>query len=92
LPSKSPRLFTWKSRIHDPPRPRDLLAAVAAVVERDRAAHLAALEADVLRERSERLTPGEREVMALVAAGLRAWTVPPAWSSTYTRYGRAAAW
>jgi FixJ family two-component response regulator len=53
-----------------PACPRDLLAAVAAVVERDRAAHRAALEAVALGERSERLTPREREVMAIVAAGL----------------------
>jgi DNA-binding NtrC family response regulator len=59
-----------------PARPRDLLAAVAAVVERDRAAHRAALTADALREHSERLTPREREVMG---------SSPPACSTSRLR-------
>ena len=53
-----------------PARPRDLLAAIRAAIERDRASHRARLEAGALRERYERLTPREREVMAFVVAGL----------------------
>jgi len=53
-----------------PVRPRDLLTAVGAAIERDRAAHRARLEAGVMRGRYERLTAREREVMALVLAGL----------------------
>jgi FixJ family two-component response regulator len=53
-----------------PVRPRDLLAAIRAAIERDRASHRARLEAGALRERYERLTPREREVMARVVAGL----------------------
>jgi FixJ family two-component response regulator len=52
-----------------PVRPRDLLAAVHAAIERDRGAQRARHEADALRKRYERLTPREREVMALVVAG-----------------------
>jgi FixJ family two-component response regulator len=52
-----------------PVRPRDLLAAIRAAIERDRASHRARLEAEALRERYERLTPREREVLALVVAG-----------------------
>ena len=53
-----------------PARARDLLAAIRAAIERDRASQQARLEAGALRERYERLTPREREVMALVVAGL----------------------
>src|SRR5437762_580997 len=53
-----------------PVRPRDLLAAIRAAIERDRASHRARLEAGALRERYERLTPREREVLAHVVAGL----------------------
>jgi FixJ family two-component response regulator len=52
-----------------PVRPRDLLAAVHAAIEHDRGAQRARHEAEALRERYERLTPREREVMALVVAG-----------------------
>ena len=52
-----------------PVRPRDLLAAVRAAIERDRGAQRARHEAAALRERYERLTPREREVLALVVAG-----------------------
>src|SRR5207245_10923345 len=54
----------------EPFRPRDLVAAMRAAIERDRASHRARLEAGALRERYERLTPREREVMAHVVAGL----------------------
>jgi len=47
-----------------------LLAAVRTAVERSRAAHAEAMEARELRHRLTRLTPREREVMQLVAAGL----------------------
>jgi len=53
-----------------PVRSRELLAAIRAAIERDRAVHRARREADALRERYEALTQREREVMALVAAGL----------------------
>ena len=53
-----------------PVRPRELLAAVGAAIDRDRAAHRARREAGALRERYERLTPREREVLAFVVAGL----------------------
>ena len=52
-----------------PVRPRELLAAVGAAIERDRGAQRARLEAEALRGRYERLTPREREVMALVVGG-----------------------
>ena len=52
-----------------PTRSRDLLAAIRAAIERDRASQLARREADALRERYARLTAREREVMALVVAG-----------------------
>ena len=52
-----------------PVRPRDLLAAVRAAIERDRGAQRSRREAEALRERYERLTPREREVLALVVAG-----------------------
>jgi FixJ family two-component response regulator len=52
-----------------PARSRDLLAAIRAAIERDRASHQARRELDALRERYARLTGREREVMALVVAG-----------------------
>jgi FixJ family two-component response regulator len=52
-----------------PTRSRELLAAIRAAIERDRASQLARREADALRERYARLTAREREVMALVVAG-----------------------
>jgi FixJ family two-component response regulator len=53
-----------------PVRSRELLAAIRAAVDRDRAARQRLLEGEALRERHARLTPREREVMALVVAGL----------------------
>ena len=47
-----------------------LLGAIAQAVERDRVARRQQIEIDQLRQRFERLTPREREVMALVARGL----------------------
>ena len=52
-----------------PTRPRELLAAIRAAIERDRASQRARREVDALRERYGRLTAREREVMALVVAG-----------------------
>jgi len=52
-----------------PTRSRDLLVAIQAAIERDRASRRARREADALRERYARLTQREREVMALVMAG-----------------------
>ena len=52
-----------------PTRPRDLLAAIRAAIERDRASQQARREVDALRERYARLTTREREVLALVVAG-----------------------
>jgi FixJ family two-component response regulator len=53
-----------------PFRSRGLLDAVRAAIERDRSAHKERTETGELRQRYEQLTPREREVMALVAAGL----------------------
>lgn len=53
-----------------PVKGRDLLAAIRAAIERGRVSHQARLEVEALRERYERLTPREREVLTLVAAGL----------------------
>jgi FixJ family two-component response regulator len=53
-----------------PYRTRELLNAIGAAIERDRSAHRALREAEDLRERYAQLTPREREVMALVVAGL----------------------
>src|SRR6185295_10453133 len=53
-----------------PFRSRTLLDAVLAVIERDRSAHKERSESEDLRQRYEQLTPREREVMPLVAAGL----------------------
>jgi FixJ family two-component response regulator len=52
-----------------PTRSRDLLAAIQAAIERDRASQQARRETDGLRERYARLTARERDVMALVIAG-----------------------
>ncbi len=53
-----------------PYRKEDLLNAIRVSIERDRASRDERLEASALRERYEQLTPREREVMALVAAGM----------------------
>jgi FixJ family two-component response regulator len=53
-----------------PFRNRSLLDAVRAAIERDRAASKERSEIEALRRRYERLTPREREVLPLVAAGL----------------------
>jgi FixJ family two-component response regulator len=52
-----------------PTRSRDLLAAIRAAIERDRAVQRARRDVDTLRERYARLTAREREVMTLVVAG-----------------------
>ena len=53
-----------------PFRSRGLLDAVRAAIERDQSAHKERSQTEELRQRYEQLTPREREVMALVAAGL----------------------
>ena len=53
-----------------PYRKSDLVDAIRAAIERDRASCKERLEAGALRQRYEQLTPREREVMALVVAGL----------------------
>jgi FixJ family two-component response regulator len=53
-----------------PVRPRDLLAAIRAAVAGDRAEQEARRELEELRERYDRLTAREREVMGYVVAGL----------------------
>jgi FixJ family two-component response regulator len=53
-----------------PFRGRSLLDAVRAAIERDRSAHRERSETRELHECYEQLTPREREVMPLVAAGL----------------------
>jgi FixJ family two-component response regulator len=53
-----------------PYRRNDLLDAIRAAIERDRASRQERLEVQALRQRYEQLTPREREVMALVVAGL----------------------
>ena len=53
-----------------PYRKDALVDAIRAAIERDRASRRADLDVRTLRERYERLTPREREVMALVVAGL----------------------
>jgi FixJ family two-component response regulator len=53
-----------------PFRKQQLLEAIRAALERDRGAHKERSEQGELRERYEQLTPREREVMPLVAAGL----------------------
>jgi len=53
-----------------PYRRNDLLDAIRAAIDRDRASRNERREAGALRKRYEQLTPREREVMALVVAGL----------------------
>ena len=53
-----------------PFRSRNLLDAIRAAIDRDRAERKDRSEIEELRERYERLTPREREVLPLVAAGL----------------------
>jgi FixJ family two-component response regulator len=53
-----------------PFRSCNLLDAIRAAIERDRSALQKQSETSELRERYEQLTPREREVMALVTAGL----------------------
>src|SRR6267142_1351195 len=53
-----------------PFRGRSLLDAIRAASERDRSSHKERSETAALRARFEQLTPREREVMALVVAGL----------------------
>lgn len=53
-----------------PFREEDMLTAVAAAIERDRGRRAADGETRALRDRHEELTQREREVMALVVAGL----------------------
>jgi FixJ family two-component response regulator len=53
-----------------PIKSRVLLEAIRAAVERARVSHQARREVDAMRERYERLTPREREVLPLVVAGL----------------------
>lgn len=53
-----------------PFRSRGLLDAVRAAIERDQSAHKERSQTEELRQRYEQLTPREREVMALVVAGL----------------------
>jgi len=53
-----------------PFRSRSLVDAVRAALERDESAHKKRSETEELRERYEQLTTREREVMALVTAGM----------------------
>jgi FixJ family two-component response regulator len=53
-----------------PFRSRIFLDAVRAAIERDRAANKCRSEIQALRNCYERLTPREREVLPLIAAGL----------------------
>ena len=53
-----------------PVKSQSLLAAIRAAIERGRLSQLARREVEALRERYERLTPREREVLPLVAAGM----------------------
>src|SRR5262249_51158814 len=53
-----------------PVKSRDLLAAIRGAVERGRVSHQTRREVEALRERYERLTPREREVLPQVTAGL----------------------
>jgi FixJ family two-component response regulator len=53
-----------------PFRDQDLLDAVHAAIDRDRAARTARAETQSLRGRYESLSPREQEIMALVATGL----------------------
>ena len=53
-----------------PYRRNDLLEAIRAAIERDRALRTERLEAGALRQRYEQLTAREREVLALVVTGM----------------------
>lgn len=53
-----------------PFRSRGLLDAIRAAIEKDQSAHKERSQTEELRQRHEQLTPREREVMALVVAGL----------------------
>ena len=53
-----------------PVKSRDLLAAIRGAIERGRVSHQARREVEALRERYERLTPREQEVLPLVVGGL----------------------
>jgi FixJ family two-component response regulator len=53
-----------------PVKPRDLVAAIRSAIERGRVSHQARRAGDALRDRYERLTRREREVLPLVVAGL----------------------
>ena len=53
-----------------PYRSRGLLEAIRAAIERDRMARKQRAEIRDLRQRYEQLTPREREVMLLIAAGM----------------------
>jgi len=53
-----------------PVKSRVLLDAIRAAIERAQVSYQARREVDALRERYERLTPREREVLPLVVAGL----------------------
>jgi len=53
-----------------PFRSRTLLAAVRTAIDQDRSARKSRSEVEELRGRYQRLTPREREVLPLVAAGL----------------------
>jgi FixJ family two-component response regulator len=53
-----------------PVKSRDLLTAIRSAIERGRVSHQARREREALRERYDRLTPREREVLPLVVAGL----------------------
>src|SRR2546427_6736818 len=53
-----------------PFRSRSLLDAIRAAIDRDRAERKDRSEIEELRQRYEQLTPREREVLPLVAAGL----------------------
>jgi FixJ family two-component response regulator len=53
-----------------PVKSRDLLAAIRAAIERGRVSHQVRREIEALRERYERLTPREREILPLVTSGL----------------------
>jgi len=53
-----------------PFRGRSLLDAIRAAIERDRSANQERSESGALRQHYDQLTPREREVMALVAAGM----------------------
>jgi FixJ family two-component response regulator len=53
-----------------PVRKQALIDAIQAAIDRDRVSHAERRDALALREHYEQLTPREREVMALVVAGL----------------------